>query len=512
MSLDEGLFAQEQGEPEVVSTHKTYKILLADDDKEVHSVSKLLLRNFTFDGATLELLDTFSAGETKRVLKEHDDIAVVFLDVVMESPDAGLQVVEYLREELQNSFTRIILRTGQPGEAPEDEIIKKYDINDYRLKTELTVKRLKTSLYSALRSYRDLMMVHRQQKGLERIIKASSTLFTNNTLNEFLNSMLDELRSFQIEDNEMVFLRSEGFISMQESGCSRVVAATGVFEPYVGKAVDSIPELSDIYGQLGCSNDDSFEDGEIQKLEKGFLLCCRSRRNSGNYIYIQGDSKAYNFNLIKLFLSNFSQALDHFLNHYQYLQDQKDFLYSLSDSLENRLPGTGNHVQRVARMMRNFGLVRGFSYIEAKDLELASIAHDLGKIRMNEDILQKEGPLSPGELEEMEKHPQWGAAILRRSGLPLMREAAELALTHHEKFDGTGYPQGLQGQHIPLKGRMLALADVYDALTHDRYYAKGASREEAVAFILEEKGKSFDPQLAQEFVDNLDKIMEGSEL
>ena len=154
----------------------TYKLMIADDDKEVHLITKMILKDFTFEGHKLEFIHAYSGEETKRLLVEHPDTAILFLDVVMESHHSGLDVVVFLREVLKNEMTRVVLRTGQPGEAPEEEVIKQYDINDYRLKTELTLKRMHTTLYTALRNFRDLQRLQRHKKGLEKIIEASSAL------------------------------------------------------------------------------------------------------------------------------------------------------------------------------------------------------------------------------------------------------------------------------------------------------------------------------------------------
>lgn len=163
---------------ETTSSKGLYKVLIADDDEEVHTITKMILNDFEFDGKKLSFLDTYSGAETKQVLEKEEEIAVIFLDVVMEEHHSGLEVVEYLRNTLNNRMTRIVLRTGQPGEAPEEKIIKDFDINDYRLKTEMTVKRLYTTLYSALRGYRDLHKIDKHRKGLEKSSKPVRTSFS----------------------------------------------------------------------------------------------------------------------------------------------------------------------------------------------------------------------------------------------------------------------------------------------------------------------------------------------
>jgi CheY-like chemotaxis protein len=161
-----------------------WKVLVVDDEPDVHTVTRLTLSRFRLDGRSLQFLNAYSGAEARKILSEHQDIALIFLDVVMETETAGLDVVRWLRGEVGNTFTRIVLRTGQPGQAPEESVIVEYDINDYKEKTELDRKKLFTTTFAALRAYRDIMEVeqaHRFQlsyrEGLERVIDASAHIF-----------------------------------------------------------------------------------------------------------------------------------------------------------------------------------------------------------------------------------------------------------------------------------------------------------------------------------------------
>lgn len=135
---------------------ETINIMVVDDEKEVHDVTHMVLSDFTFEGKALNIIDAYSAKEAKKLLTTNSQISLLLLDVVMESDDSGLELIKYIRENLGNKMVRIILRTGQAGQAPEHEVITKYDINDYKSKTELTVQKLYTTIISSLRSFRDL--------------------------------------------------------------------------------------------------------------------------------------------------------------------------------------------------------------------------------------------------------------------------------------------------------------------------------------------------------------------
>ena len=156
---------------------RQWRVLIVDDDVDVHAVTRLALRNVSFKGRELELFSAYSGREAFDILRDTPDIALVLLDVVMETDHAGLDVVEFVRNELKDPLVRIILRTGQPGQAPELQVITRYDINDYRHKTELTRERLYTTVYTALSTYRDLVALDANRRGLEKVIRATADLF-----------------------------------------------------------------------------------------------------------------------------------------------------------------------------------------------------------------------------------------------------------------------------------------------------------------------------------------------
>jgi len=145
----------------------SWNVIIVDDEPDVHRATQLALNNVQFENRKLAFLSAYSGKEAKELLAiAHSDAALILLDVVMETNDAGLQVVQYIREELKNQHVRIILRTGHPGEAPEESVILNYDINDYKLKIELTRQKLLTTVIAALRSYRDINTIQQQQLEL----------------------------------------------------------------------------------------------------------------------------------------------------------------------------------------------------------------------------------------------------------------------------------------------------------------------------------------------------------
>ncbi len=168
---------------------------------------------------------------------------------------------------------------------------------------------------------------------------------------------------------------------------------------------------------------------------------------------------------------------------------------------------TGKHVNRMARVAAFLAARIGLDAEWVHLLRMAAPMHDVGKIATTDEILRKPGALTPVEREEMERHTTVGHEILANSESGLLRMAASIALTHHERYDGSGYPQGLTGEEIPLEGRIAALADVFDALLSDRPYRSALDVEEAVEIIHRGRGNHFDPKLVDELLEHLDEAL-----
>ena len=153
----------------------------------------------------------------------------------------------------------------------------------------------------------------------------------------------------------------------------------------------------------------------------------------------------------------------------------------------------------------------GMSAEKCEELRLACVMHDVGKIGVSDLVLLKPGKLTDAEFEQIKAHPEIGYRILSGSSSPLLDLAAIVALTHHERYDGRGYPRQLAGESIPLEGRIAAVADVFDALTSNRVYRRAWSVEEAVALLVRDKGSHFDARLVDLFLESMDDVLELKE-
>jgi len=177
------------------SSEDSWKVLVVDDDVEVHMMTKVALRGFTYEDKGLTLISAYSGREACELVEYHPDVALILLDVVMEEKNSGLKVVKHIREVLNNNLVRIILRTGQPGEAPEESVILNYNINDYKTKTELTHSKLFTTMIATLRSYRDVMTIEANRLKLaDQAIALKQEMIIRKQVEEALHESIESIR------------------------------------------------------------------------------------------------------------------------------------------------------------------------------------------------------------------------------------------------------------------------------------------------------------------------------
>lgn len=208
-----------------------WKVVIIDDEPAVHDGTRFALSDYTLNGQGLEILSAYSAEEGRAVMREHPDVAVVLLDVIMETDNAGLDLVGFIRTELKNETVRIILRTGQPGQAPERRVIVDYDINDYKAKTELTADKLFTSLTAALRSYQQLQRMIQTRRGLEIIVEAASTLYDFKSIQRLAEGVLTQLASLLQVDCDGILVCHDDKRTDQDVA---VLAASGCYTGLLG--------------------------------------------------------------------------------------------------------------------------------------------------------------------------------------------------------------------------------------------------------------------------------------
>lgn len=478
---------------------KAYKVLIVDDEVDVHKATKLALSGLSFEGIPVHFISSYTAEDAKRTLIEHGEVAIILLDVVMEYDHAGLDFVDFVRKELKNDKVRIILRTGQPGVAIEEKVIVDYDINDYKDKTELTRKKLFTTVYSTLRAYRDINKLYHTQKGLRQIIENTGDLFNMGdfTFQEFVVNILEKLMYIR-GYNQVIEQHFDSFFIYFYKGHKKIIAAKGKYESLVNvedERVDALIEslnLNPIIESEQNVQADITDNNELIFMHKSVL-----ERKSLYYQVINQDNM--DMDISRLYMVNFILGIDNYFIKKDMFDSQVESMYVLSETIEQRSQKTANHVKRVAALTELFSIRLGLSDYEVSNYKLASMLHDIGKIGIPDAILLKPDKLTFDEYEVVKTHTTIGYKILIQSNLPLMVIAADIAYCHHEHYDGKGYPRGLKGDEIPLAARVVAIVDVFDALVTRRVYKEPWPFEEALAYIKTKSGNQFDPQLVALF-------------
>lgn len=480
-----------------------WKVILVDDEEAVHSVTTLALEGFTFDGKGLKFYHAYNGDDAKVLIREHPDTAIMLLDVVMEREHAGLEVAHYIREEIENHTVRIILRTGQPGQAPEREVIQKYDINDYKEKTELTSQKLFTLMYASLRSFRDIIALENNKMGLERVIESSADIFGLKNIRHFTEGVLSQLTSLLHVDNGAAYMKAEGLAVSHTAEGLKVMAATGDYEKLVGQDANSaLPKnvLVDIE-QVLQSKESVYRDDR-------FIGFFSTPQGTTNILYLSGlkPMSALDQSLMEVFARNISIAYENIDLHLEVEETQREIVYMLGEAVETRSRETGNHVKRVAEISKLLALEYGLEIDVAEMIKLASPLHDLGKIGIPDAILNKPGKLDPEEWEIMKTHAILGFDMLKNSKRKILQASAIIARDHHERWEGGGYPGNKSGEDIHVFGRITAIADVFDALGNERCYKKAWPLDEVIDHIKEQRGKQFEPKLVDILIANIDRV------
>ncbi len=500
---DELTFADEGETREGRSSGENWKIMIVDDEPNVHDVTKLALSGFRFDGHGLEFISAFSGKEARQAFSEHRGIAVVLLDVVMETDVAGLDVARFIREEAQNRATRIVLRTGQPGQAPERQVITDFDINDYKEKTELTAQKLFTLIYASLRSYRDIVTLEHNRRGLEEVINASGNIFELRNMETFTQGVLQQLTSLLHLSQDAACFEADGLAAAHEGDALRVIAGIGMFADLVGRnGVENLspPVLRDLREAISDQRN-HYHNGRFT----GFFKSSLGREN---LVHLSGLGTISDLDrsLIELFTNNVGVAFENIELKNDIEETQREIVYMLGEAVETRSKETGNHVKRVAEISKILAEHNGLDSDEAEIIRLASPMHDVGKIGIPDAILNKPGLHDAQERKVMQTHSLLGYDMLKNSRRRILRAGAAIARDHHEKWCGEGYPHGRKENDIHLYGRIVAVADVFDALGSDRCYKKAWSMDKIVDLFKKERAAHFDPFQVDGLMANLDKV------
>ena len=469
-----------------------WKLLVVDDEPDVCALTRLCLNDFRFAERGLDILQAGSAYEARALLAEHPDIAVALIDIVMETDDAGLLLVEHIRHTLNNPLIRLVIRTGQPGVAPERFVIDHYDIDDYKDKTELTATRLYTTVRTAIKSYGDLKAIDLNRAGLSHVLAAAPAIYrlANMSLNQFFEGVLTQIVGLCRLSESSCLGTLDGVVATIDGQDVEVRATCGSF---MGNGhFEAIKnECSEII--LNGKSPSAFKESVM-------VIPLTVRARPVGFIYIEPTAAlaSGDRSLIMLLAQQCSSALENIRLHTDIQESFDQAIDMLAEVAEFKDRTTGGHILRIDQYTRAVAREMGIAEDEAVLWGSASRLHDVGKVGIADALLQKPGRLTPEEFIEIQQHTRIGHSILGHSQFMLL--ARDVARHHHERWDGTGYPDGTPSRECSLLTRIVSVVDVFDALVSVRPYKGPWSAEQAINEITRGSGSQFDPAVVAAFL------------
>ncbi|HOE40268.1 MAG TPA: DUF3369 domain-containing protein [Rhodoferax sp.] len=472
--------------------HHHWKLLVVDDEPDMREVTRLNLNGFRFADRDLNILEASSAYEARELLAAHKDIAMALIDVVMETDDAGLRLVEYIRKDLKNLMIRLIIRTGQPGLAPERFVIDHYDIDDYKDKTELTASRLYTAVRAALKSFRDLRTIDLNRQGLARVLEAAPDIYriTNRSLQQFFQGVLTQIiglcnlsdSSFISAVGGIIATFDERDVTVQAS--SGNLAAQERFENIRAQCSEAV-----LTGQMPAG---------LRK--DAYVVPLLVQRKPAGFVYIEPTQELSDADrgLINMVAQQCSNALENLRLHIDLARSHDHMADMLAKVAEFKDHTTGSHIRRIDHYTRLVAIELGISPFESSLYGKASRLHDVGKVGIPDAILGKPGKLDAAEFDLMRTHTHIGGIILERDRF--LGVACDVARHHHERWDGKGYPDSRPSREFHLVTRIVSVVDVFDALVSPRPYKEPWPAERAAREIEAGAGTQFDPTVVVAFL------------
>lgn len=351
--------------------------------------------------------------------------------------------------------------------------------------------------------------VRRINSHLEAIVDVSSQLFGYVTMHELLRGVLQSMHlllHYNRETNEWIEAgeKHNAFVLLSSNGRSQVISGWGAFASCHESAPEAVLPES-LYKRLFRV----LEDGVSEYGENDWFGHIRTPNDIRCVIYLDNchlDEEAER-RLVLIYMNNIASAIDSLALQEEIVNTQKEVVITLGEVIETRSHETANHVRRVAEYTYLLARKYGMSEQEAMLLRFASPMHDAGKIGIPDALLNKPGRLTRREVEVMHEHTIMGFDLLKKSQRQILQMAAVVAHQHHERWDGRGYPQGLAEDQIHIYGRIVALADVFDALGSVRCYKAAWPMDEVVALVRRERGSHFDPDLVDILVRDLPEFM-----
>ncbi|ALJ34319.1 DUF3369 domain-containing protein [Azospirillum brasilense] len=494
-------------------------VLVVDPDPALAGLTRTALDGFALDGAPVTVLTAATAAEAREALYRNPGTAAVLLEPVLD-PAAdgvpeGLGLIDHIRKDLGNSRARILVCTAHPERAPEEVVVEGHDVSDYRLKDGLTARTLRTAVVPRLRAFLNLQTQAAGRKALARMLVATTGLLEMRTPDVLFPNILPRVVGLLgIGRHALLCIQGD---TLPRDRRIRVRASTGRFAKWKDVDVAELgePNVAAALERLSPSSETIVEPG---------YCALRLRAHGGiiGMIYVEGhnnEGTAREWQLLELFRNKCSIAFENALLFEELNTAQKATVLAMGSLAEYKDNAAAGHLQRIERLVGDIARelrVHG-RFADELDEELvekvglAALLHDVGMLSVSDETLGIPGELANNDMAAIQRHTLIGHRILSEAALPLrgrslLSIAAEIARYHHERYDGSGYMEGLRGGAIPVSARIMAVADVFDALITDRQYRKAWGVEHAITWIAERAGKDFDPLVVEAFLTVIRRI------
>lgn len=477
-----------------------FKILVVDDEIGIiDSLSVVLKRSgYHFTG----IVDPIEAIE--RVKAEHFDLMI--LDFLMY-PIHGDKVVQTIREF--NTELYILLLTGHKDLAPPLETIKALDIQGYCEKSD-RFDQLLLLVESGIKSISQMRTIKKFRDGLNEILQAVPKIYSLQPIDSILEDILTEI--MPLVDSENAFILVDNTTDISE-GNKSIFKGIGKYKAEINYFMEMLsPSLMEHIGFARITR-------QVVKLEQGVVLpLINEFQQAIGVIFVESKNIEDGLKLLEIYSNQAASSINNaFLHSLVNMKNEElnktydqlklrymDTIEALRQAVDAKDIYTRGHSDRVAYYAVRIGEVMGMTPEDLETLRISGIFHDVGKIGTADDILLKTDKLTDKELKEIQKHPTKGARIL--SAVSMFRDVVPVVKSHHERMDGTGYPDGLKKDDIPLLARIISVADAFDAMMSDRLYRSKLNLEEAKQQLINGAGTQFDEDITAIFI----SLIEGT--
>lgn len=458
-------------------------IVVVDDEEPLC----LMLKEFLSELDGVEVVAFTDSEKACEYIRTHP-VDMALTDLVIGS-GSGVDILDVTREAHPESI--VILMTAHPTVKTAISVLQRggYDYLVKPFKLEMLRAVVERGLETLHIKRENLHL--REELGL---LKVSSALMSDTELEDTLQLVIDAAKRD---------LGAQGVSLTLQSGSPRLDAIVTEFSEFAdGQAQSFWEKMIAAQQEASISEIVTFNEpaasGRGQRSFMSLPLRAGDQCVGFLHAYFERKSRNVDLRMLELLTANASAAVRRAMLDEQLAESYLSAIKALANAIEARDRYTGGHTDRVSKMTEMIALRRGWSRAKILELRQGCMLHDIGKIGVPDSILNKNGPLTEYEMNIMRKHPEMGVHII--SGLDFLKTAVPYILFHHERWDGKGYPMGLVGNEIPEPGRLLAVADTFDAMVSDRPYRRGAPHHVAVQELMDHKGTQFDETVVDDFV------------